>query len=336
MRISQPELPSRNKRLVLAKLIFGSTLKGTVKVEERVVLDHVDLKIGKEEIFGLLEPNGAGKTTLLDILSTMILPDEGETYVLGFDLTREAKEVRRVITPFSALESNNRWTGRQNLEYIAALYGMEMGRVDVRIGEVLKLLGLEERADDIVERYSSGMRKKLSFAMSLLVDHPIYLMDEPFVGLDPAISKEMLDFIKRELKSRDRTIVIATHLLSSAEELCDRIALINEGRIVAVDTIENLKRSLPAKESLKIEVLNPAEEMKEKMENIDGVLSLVASKVEGPEKVLTIQAQVSDSKVVLPEAVEVINKGGGKVRYVKVSEPTLEDVFIHYTGRKIQ
>lgn len=330
-------LPGEEERSKLARFLFGESFRGRVRVRERVVLDRVNLKVKAGECLGLLGPNGAGKTTLLEILATALLPDDGTAKVMGYDVVRESGKVRRCITPvlpqFSVYDM---WTARRNLEYAALLHDVPLGEVRRRVREALELVGLSERADDLVRKFSTGMRARLILAMGLVVDNPVYLMDEPFTGIDPGTAKQLRGFVRRELlEKRGRTVLLATNMLADAEELCDRVAIINEGRVVAVDTPANLKRKVQGVETVDLEVLTEnAEALVDAVKGLDGVKACyLLRSASNPPGVASLRVLTPDSRSLLPNLIEAIHKANGKVRYVKVHEPTLEDVFIHYTGR---
>ena len=211
--------------------------------ERFTAVDGVDLRVEQGEIFGLLGPNGAGKTTTMRILATLLLATSGEARVLGVDVARRPRDVRRLFGAVLSGERSLYWklTARENLEYFAALYHVPPAEARRRIDAVLDTVKLADRADDYVERYSMGMRQRLVLARALLPDPPLLLLDEPTVGLDPQAAHEMRDRV-RELRSEGRTVVLTTHYMEEADQLCDRIAIIDHGRIVALDSPGQLKR----------------------------------------------------------------------------------------------
>ena len=213
--------------------------------ERFTAVDGVDLRVEQGEIFGLLGTNGAGKTTTMRILATLLLATSGEAWVLGVDVARRPRDVRRLFGAVLSGERSLYWklTGRENLEYFAALYHVPPADTRRRIDAVLDTVKLADRADDYVERYSMGMRQRLVLARALLPDPPLLLLDEPTVGLDPQAAHEMRDRV-RELRSEGRTVVLTTHYMEEADQLCDRIAIIDHGRIVALDSPAQLKRSV--------------------------------------------------------------------------------------------
>ena len=208
-------------------------------------MDGVDLRVERGEIFGLLGPNGAGKTTTMRMLATLLEPTSGSARVLGLDVVHEARDIRRRM---GAVLSDGRsvyWklTARENLEYFAALYHVPPREQRERIQRVLEQVNLTDRADDYVERYSTGMRQRLVLARALLPDPELLLLDEPTVGLDPQSSRDLRERVQ-ELRAQGRSVLLTTHYMEEADQLCDRIAIVDHGRIVALDTPSELKRSI--------------------------------------------------------------------------------------------
>ncbi len=203
----------------------------------------VDLEVRRGEIFGLLGPNGAGKTTTMRMLATLLEPTEGSARVLGLDVVTQAREVRRRMGAVLSGERSLYWklTGRENLDYFAALYHVPRQLTRERIVAALAAVQLTDRADDYVERYSTGMRQRLVLARALLPDPELLLLDEPTVGLDPQAARDLRERVVR-LRDTGRTILLTTHYMEEADQLCDRVAIIDHGRIVALDRPSELKR----------------------------------------------------------------------------------------------
>ena len=222
-------------------------------------MDGIDLRVERGEIFGVLGPNGAGKTTTMKMLSTLLEPTEGTARILGYDVVREARDVRRRM---GAVLSDGRslyWklTARENLEYFAALYHVPPKEQKARIESALQAVKLDDRADDYVERYSTGMRQRLVLARALLPDPELLLLDEPTVGLDPQSSRDLRDRV-RDLKAQGRTVLLTTHYMEEADQLCDRIAIVDHGQVVALDTPTGLKRTIAATEVVHLEIESSA------------------------------------------------------------------------------
>src|SRR5712691_3030175 len=218
-------------------------------------VDGINLVVEPGEIFGLLGPNGAGKTTTMKMLATLLIPTSGTIRVLGIDPLARPREVRARLGAMLSGERSLYWklTGRENLEYFAALYHVPPAEARTRIADVLEAVKLADRAEDYVERYSTGMRQRLALARALLPDPPLIILDEPTVGLDPQASRDLRDRV-RELKRQGRTVLLTTHYMEEADQLCDRVAIIDHGEIVALDTPAALKRRIRAEEVVRLEI----------------------------------------------------------------------------------
>lgn len=215
------------------------------KYGEFYALHGLNFEVNENEIFGLLGPNGAGKTTLIHILATLLKPTEGYAIVNGFNVLHEATKVRESIgVVFQAPSSDDMLTGYENLKVHALLYGIPSKKREIRISEVLKLVGLEERKNDQVKKYSGGMRRRLEIARGLLHNPKVFFLDEPTLGLDPQSRDIMWTYIKKIVKEENVTIILTTHYMEEADTLCDRIGFITNGRIIALDSPLNLKQEI--------------------------------------------------------------------------------------------
>ncbi len=226
---------------------FTDFLLHPFRKDEMTAVEEVNIKIKKGELFGILGPNGAGKTTLIKMLCTLILPSEGTAYVNGYEITKDSGKVRRSIGFITADERSFYWrlTGRRNLKFFASLHNFYSEDAEERIDELLSLVGLEERADDRFLSYSAGMKQRMAIARGLLNDPEVVFMDEPTRALDPGAAQHLRGFIRdRIVGDEGKTVFLSTHHLPEAEELCDRIAIIDEGRIRVVGTLDELKAGL--------------------------------------------------------------------------------------------
>lgn len=215
------------------------------KYGEFYALHGLNFEVNENEIFGLLGPNGAGKTTLIHILATLLKPTEGYAIVNGFNVLHDATKVRESIgVVFQAPSSDDMLTGYENLKVHALLYGIPSRKREIRISEVLKLVGLEERKNDQVKKYSGGMRRRLEIARGLLHNPKVFFLDEPTLGLDPQSRDIMWTYIKKIVKEENVTIILTTHYMEEADTLCDRIGFITNGRIIALDSPLNLKQEI--------------------------------------------------------------------------------------------
>jgi len=297
-------------------------------------VDGIDLVVEPGEIFGLLGPNGAGKTTTMKMLATLLIPTSGTIRVLGVDPLDRPREVRARLGAMLSGERSLYWklTGRENLEYFAALYHVPPSETKARIANVLAAVKLADRADDYVERYSTGMRQRLALARALLPDPPLVVLDEPTVGLDPQASRDLRDRV-RELKAQGRTVLLTTHYMEEADQLCDRVAIIDHGRIVALDTPAALKRTIRAEEVVRLEIALDGDERPV----IDRLArSATVARSERSNGTLAVTAHCASARDFVPAAFDAARSTGATIRHVEVVPVTLEDVFLSLTGRALR
>jgi len=202
----------------------------------------INLTVERGEIFGLLGPNGAGKTTLTKMLCTLLLPSSGTATICGYDLVKQQGKVKSRVALISSEERSFYWrlTGRQNLNFFSALYGLSRDQSRRRIPEVLKLVGMTEAADRRFQEYSTGMKQRMALARGLLADPEIFFMDEPTKGLDPVAARNLHDFIREQLVPQGKTIILATHYLTEAEQVCDRVGIMYDGEMKACGRVREL------------------------------------------------------------------------------------------------
>jgi ABC-2 type transport system ATP-binding protein len=305
--------------------------------EPKVVraIDHLNLEIKRGELFGLLGPNGAGKTTLVKILCTLLPPDEGNASVNGFDVVREQMDVKRSIGAlFSVGERGAFWrlSGYRNLEFFSAIYNVPSHRRRERIMEVLELVGLKDKAFEHYQKYSGGMKRKLALARALLPDPPILLLDEPTTGLDVISSRSLREFIRNDLsREAGKTVLYTTHFVEEASQICDRICILNKGKLVACDTPEAIKGVIKKGEVVDIRVRAITDAQLDAIKTMEGVVG-IGSEMEDSvlgQRRLRIHLESIDSlSVVLDfffkEKIHLID--------LRREEPTLEDAFIELTG----
>ncbi len=317
--------------------IFGLLKKHEGEYVE--ALRGVNLQIKEGEVFGLLGPNGAGKTTLIKILCTLVIHDEGEAYVHGFDVKKDPENVLKNLQAILPESRGFDWrlTGRQNLEFYALLYGVRDKEARERINYLLDFTGLKDRAYDGYQRYSTGMQRKLLLCRALLRNTPTLLFDEPTSGLDPTSGAEFRNLLRSRLSREEgKTVLVSTHNLNEAEEICDRVAILNRGKILACDTPRNIQHTVFDNQIFSITFIDAvlgveAKKMLDFIKTIPGVTGLnpVISTANSLQQV-TLQIKRNTD---LSSILEIIAKSGMKVSSVNTAEPTLEDVFIHLTGR---
>ena len=314
------------KNIVISDLV--KIFKKKRKDEVRAV-DGVSIEIKEGELFGLLGPNGAGKTTLIKCISTLLIPDAGTATVGGADIKKDPLGVRRMIGVLTGGERSLYWklTPLENLKYFAALYGVPRKQTADRIDYLLDLMELSHKSNERVEKLSSGMKQKLSIARTLIHDPPILLIDEPTLGLDPYFARFIRRFIKDELHAGSgKTILLTTHYMDEADELCERVAFMYDGKVTALDTPVLLKKSMSQGQVLEVKCLGDPDKnaftgMKEEMGisiTKDDGLTFIRISTENPEDLLSRVIDTISDQV--------------KVLSVNVTTPTLEDVFVHLTG----
>jgi ABC-2 type transport system ATP-binding protein len=287
-----------------------------------VAVKGINLKVKQGEVFGLLGPNGAGKTTTLMMLATLLQPTSGTATIDGADISKSPDEVRRKIgVVFQEPSSDDLLTGYENLRLHALMYGIDRKIRKKRIFDVLKMVDLLDRKDEIVKTYSGGMRRRLEIARGLLHHPKVLFLDEPTLGLDPAAREQAWKYIQKLVQTEKITVIITTHYMDEADKLCDRIAIIDLGKIVALDSPKNLKKNLGG-DVIKLKSLNP---------NISAVKRL---KFVNDVKVVdgTVQITLKNASMHLQQILNSV----GKVSSVEIHSPTLDDVFMHYAGREFK
>ena len=295
-------------------------------------LAGVDLRIEQGELFGLLGPNGAGKTTLLKILSTLLLPTTGKAYVAGYDVATQFHAVRKRINMVSGGEISGYGllTVKENLWMFTQFYGMKSQLALQRIDEMLEQFGLSDKKDEKVRALSTGQRQKMNVIRGFVTDPEIIFLDEPTLGLDVNASRTIREFIVDWVRKRnDKTVLLTTHYMAEADQLCGRIAIIDDGRILACDTPDNLKKMVKTSTLLKLDTT--LLENKEGLSSIRGVEKFTFT--DNPENNMTSLRFVLEDEVAVSDIVSTVIAGGAKILGLRKTEPTLEDVFIKLVGK---
>lgn len=295
------------------------------KTKTTVAVEDVSFNVRKGELFGLLGPNGAGKTTTIKMLSTLLLPTTGSASILGLDVVKQTHAVRKRIgfTFGGARGLYGRLSALDNLRYFAELYALEPSVTKKRIAELLDIVGLTDRSEDRVETYSSGMQQRLHLARALLHDPELIFLDEPTVGIDPVGARELRKTVK-ELIDRGKTILLTTHYMAEAEELCDRIAIIKKGRIVAQDTPTALKKRISGDTLIDIEMENKNLTLLQKqLHKLNGRMTLNVTDAH-PNKKVAIRTSEPESVMELLTTYLSTQQIHG----LEVRKQTLEDVYV--------
>ncbi len=299
-------------------------------------VDGVSLQIRQGEIFGLLGPNGAGKSTTIRMLCTLLEPTSGTARVNGYDILKQASLVRQNLGTLLAGERSIYWklTARENLQYFAALFHLPPDVAKKRVNELLERLELTARADDLVEKFSTGMRQRVAIGKALVANPPILLLDEPTLGLDPQAARNLRELIA-SLKQEGHTILLTTHYMEEADQLSDRIGIIDQGKIIALDTPANLKERIQQKDVIRLEISGWHEDLAGKIQALPGVEQLVAHRM-GEESLWEVSLHAENSRAVLPGVIDRVNYNGTRLVNMNIQRPSLEDVFINLTGKALR
>jgi ABC-2 type transport system ATP-binding protein len=318
----------------LAKTYEVRARRGLFKSEKRSVeaLKSISLEVKQGEVFGLLGPNGAGKTTLIKILTTLLLPTRGEAWINGYNVAREENKVRASVGCMLMGDRGLYWklTGRENLEYFGALYHLDPAARRKRSNQIIDLLKMGEIADRMVESYSSGQKMNLAFGKALINDAPLLVLDEPTNTLDVPSASE-LRAIVRQLNEKGKTVIYTTHIMSEAETLCDRVAIIDRGELLALGTIEELKASIQREAVTHIEGVIPSRAA-DAVRALPSVQRATRTAQEGGAMLTVVTANGGEN---LPQLIDVLTRHGSVIQKISPEVLTLEDIFIAKTGRTL-
>jgi ABC-2 type transport system ATP-binding protein len=291
------------------------------RYDERVALDGVSFEVRNAELFGLLGPNGSGKTTLFRILSTLMLPTSGRAVIQGFDAATNPSALRRHIgVVFQAQSNDPKLTAYENLWHQGHLYGLRGAGLTSRITEILARVGLADRANDAVEKFSGGMERRVELAKGLLHRPSVLLLDEPTTGLDPGARRDLWQYLAQLRDQEQVTVIVTTHLMEEAER-CDRLAILNQGKLVALGTPTELTREIGG-DVILLETADP-ESLAQRIRNRFPVDATVMDR--------HVRLEIENGHRFVPDVVEAFP---GEIQSLSVSKPTLEDVFIHRTGHR--
>ena len=303
---------------------------GVIKrsIKEVMAVEDVSFNIKSGELFGLLGPNGAGKTTTVKMLATLLIPTKGTATIMGNDVVKDAQEVRKRIGFIFGGERGLYWrlSGIDNLRYFASLYGVEPDVSKKRISYLLEMVGLKDRGKERVEGYSRGMKQRLHVARTLLHDPEILFLDEPTIGLDPVGAREFREVI-RNLQSEKKTILLTTHYMFEADSLCERVAVIDKGTIIAMDSPSVLKKHVADLSVIEVETFGTSNEIVERLRALPFVDALQVQEQDQRQMLLI---QTSRGAEAVPDVMNSLN--GQRVGRVIVREPTLEDAYVRLVG----
>jgi ABC-2 type transport system ATP-binding protein len=297
------------------------------RYDGRTALDDVSFDVRPAELFGLLGPNGSGKTTLFRILSTLMIPTAGRALIMGFDAAKEPAALRRQIgVVFQAQSVDEKLTAYENLWHQGHLYGLHGSALKARIMEILGRVGLADRANELVETFSGGMARRVELAKGLMHHPSVLLLDEPTTGLDPGARRDLWQYLKI-LRDEERvSVIVTTHLMEEAER-CDRLAILNEGKLVALGTPAELKREIGGD----VILLDTSANAESLAQRIRSRFHVDATVLESHGHTNQVRIEMENGHRFVTGLVEAFP---GEIEAVSVSKPTLEDVFIHRTGHR--
>ncbi len=300
-------------------------------------LDHVNLEVPAGELFGLLGPNGAGKTTLIKILTTLLAPSGGTCYVDGYDVVRQADEVRRRINMVSGGETSGYGllTVTENLWMFSQFYGVPTREAHAAIAEMLTIVDLQDKANARVSSLSTGQRQRMNFCRGFVTDPRVIFLDEPTLGLDVNAARLVRDFTRDWMRRYpDRTVLLTTHYMAEADELCDRIAIIDHGAVLACDTPANLKRRLQKQPIFEIQAAGIGPQHLPALERAAGVIGVSGEGGAGTN-VYTLKFVLED-EAAIGAVVGALTAQQGRILTLQKNEPTLEDVFVRLVGHGLE
>jgi ABC-2 type transport system ATP-binding protein len=305
-----------------------STSNLTKKFDTFTAVDNISFTIKKGEIFGFLGPNGAGKTTTIKMLTTLLYPTDGTATIAESDIIKQRDKVRQNIgVVFQEPALDTELTGRENLDFHARMYGLGQKKRKQRIDDVLKLVDLEVKQNVLVKNYSGGMKRRLEIARGLMHYPTVLFLDEPTLGLDAQTRRAIWAYIKKMNKEESTTIFLTTHYMDEADHLCDRVGIIDRGKLLVIDSTSNLKNSIGHDViTLSCSDLTKLHDRLVKESWIQNVKQHDSS--------LTLGVEKGDEKI--PEIIEIAQSLKLKIKSIDVRKPTLDDVFLHFTGRMMR
>ncbi len=312
-------------------------IRGGKKQEAKqlIALHDVNLEVKPGELFGLLGPNGAGKTTLIKILTTLLSPSSGKATVAGYDVNKDPEKIRHCINMVSGGETSGYGllTVRENLWMFSQFYGIPSKVANDRIRQLLQIVDMTDRINTKCTDLSTGLRQKMNIVRGFLTDPQILFLDEPTLGLDVGASRDVRHFVRRWIdENPDRTVLLTTHYMVEADELCDRVAIINKGQVLACDSPSNLKRNLHKESIFNIDLESPNGIERSAIAGLPGVIRTDLIPMDG---YIQMDLTLQDESVLSPVIAE-FNRQELRIRSLQKREPTLEDVFVELVGARME
>ena len=300
----------------------------TKKFNGFTAVDNISFSVKKGEIFGFLGPNGAGKTTTIKMLTTLLIPTNGTAEIAGYNIKNDKDDVRKNIgIVFQEPALDIELTGRENLDYHARMYGLSKEKRKTRVSDVLNLVDLVDKKDLYVKKYSGGMKRRLEIARGLMHYPTILFLDEPTLGLDAQTRRAIWAYIKKMNKEEGTTIFLTTHYMDEADQICDRIGIIDRGKLLVIDSTENLKNSV-GNDVITLSCSN-MDKLVKRLEKESWV-----KKTKIHDSFLTIGVEKGEEKI--PIVIEIAQSQGIKIKSISLRKPTLDDVFLYFTGRTMR
>lgn len=313
----------------MKKIIDVITVKDlTKRFNDLVAVDNMSFNVKQGEIFGFVGPNGAGKTTTIKMLTTLLHPTSGNGSIAGFSILKNKSDVRDSIgVVFQEPALDTELTGMENLDFHARMYGLNSTRRKKRMDEVLRLVDLGDKKNVLVKNYSGGMKRRLEIARGLMHYPQVLFLDEPTLGLDAQTRRAIWEYVKKMNEDEGTTVFLTTHYMDEADFLCGRVAIIDRGKIIVVDTPSNLKNAI-GKDVITLTCSN----MKKLMRILSKEKWVESTKQY--DSFLTVGVQRGEEKI--PIVIDLAQKIGVGIRSISVRKPTFDDVFLHYTGRTLK
>ena len=300
----------------------------TKKFNDFTAVDHISFSVREGEIFGFLGPNGAGKTTTIKMLTTLLYPTEGSAELSGFNVIKKRDDVRKHIgVVFQEPALDTELTGRENLDFHARIYGLNKDNRKKRAAEVLKLVDLEGKKDVLVKNYSGGMKRRLEIARGLMHYPTVLFLDEPTLGLDTQTRRAIWEYIKKMNKEEKTTIFLTTHYMDEADYLCDRVGIIDHGKILVIDSTTSLKNAV-GNDVITLSC-SDLDELGKRLGDESWIKN-----IKQHDTFLTLGVKKGEEKI--PVIFEIARNLNIKIKSISVRKPTLDDVFLHFTGRTMR